>query len=79
MLGAASRESIMDVLPGKQVAERVSSASIVVSRQLGGKRIPLEPGNVWKIGRSDASDIVIADSAVREITLSYSVRQTGII
>jgi adenylate cyclase len=64
MLSAASRESIMEVLPGKLVAERVSSASIVVSQQLGGKRIPLEPGNVWKIGRSDASDIVIADSSV---------------
>jgi class 3 adenylate cyclase len=40
------------------------SASIALPPELGDKQIPLEPGNVWKIGRSDSSDIVIADTAV---------------
>jgi adenylate cyclase len=46
------------------VSERVQPATIILPPELGAKQIPLDHGSVWKIGRSDASDIIIADSAV---------------
>src|SRR5215213_1758242 len=65
MPAAVTSESIMEVLPEKLVSEKViTAASITLPPQLGSKQIPLEPGNVWKIGRSDVNDIVIADSSV---------------
>src|SRR6266404_3479069 len=64
MPALASRESIIEVLPGKLVSERVQPASIILPPELGAKQIDLDHGSVWKIGRSDASDIIIADSAV---------------
>ena len=46
------------------MSDKVLPASVILPPQLGAKQVLLESGNVWKIGRNDTSDIVIADSSV---------------
>ncbi len=57
----AGSQSIIVIQP---VSERFATASIFIPPAIGNKKVPLESGSIWKIGRSDSSDIVIADSSV---------------
>lgn len=44
--------------------DTVLTATIILPPELGDTHIPLGSSSVWKLGRSDASNIVIADSSV---------------
>ena len=61
---AGTRKVYLKVTPEKLVQDTVLTATIVLPPELGDARIPLESRSVWKLGRSDANNIVIADSSV---------------